>query len=230
MDYAFTSEQAKKLILDAPLKTRKVAYLLGITGIVLLVLLGQSYYGTTNDWTCELDKTDTEHSYACAELRNFTSCRTISGPLSAEISLNIKGEVRASANVTCPWTNGTSEIRICVAVVSLLCVVLGLLALSREDKSLAELQVNAAYFISLMLVIASVFDLVAISNSTTNNYTLCSLTGEYQLEAGISKERMDCFYDSFTNTAYVGFLSALLVFVSALQVKDWRQKLTLADK
>lgn len=229
MDYAYTSEQARKLILEAPLQTRKVAYLLGITGLVLLALLGQSYYGTSNEWTCELDQTDSKHAYACPELRKFTSCRTISGPLSALISLNIKGEVRASAIVNCPWENGTSEIRICVAVVALLCIAIGFIALSQENKGLAELQVNVSYFVTLMLLITSTFDLIAISNSSTNNYTLCSLTGEYQLEAGITKERMDCFHDFYTNTAYVGYLCAALVLISALQVKDWRQKLALVE-
>lgn len=155
------------------------------------------------------------------------SCRTLTGPLKAEILLNINDEVKASAYIVCPWENAISELRICFALGSALVVIIGLLSLANEDKKLADLHVNSAYFFTLLLVISSTFDLFAVSNSNTNNYSLCNLTNEFQVEDGVTGERLSCTHDIYNFTAYLGYTAAAALLASSFYLKGWKDNLSL---
>lgn len=227
MAFSNTSEQAKRLIFEAPDNTKKVLVILSAAFLALVVLLGLSYLGTGSSWTCELDSTDPKHNYICSELRVATSCRSLTGPIKAEILLDINSEVKASALVVCPWENAISELRLCFVLASMFTVLLGMLALSNESRKQAELHSNAAYFFALLLLISSTFDLFAIGDSSTNNYSLCTLTEEFQLEEGITGEQLACSYGLYSLTAYAGYLAAGLLLFAGLQVKEWRSTISL---
>lgn len=62
------------------------------------------------------------------------NCRTVSGPIQAEVMLNVDNEVQASALVQCPWEIAISELRICFALLSLLCTGIGLYAIRKKNK------------------------------------------------------------------------------------------------
>jgi len=221
------TEHAKRLILEAPDTTRKTCGVLLVSLILACLHVLLSFMGTGNSWTCEVDNQDPKHDYICKELRSSASCQVLTGPLKAEILLDVEGEVKASAYIVCPWENAMSELRLCFALGAGLCLLVGLLALAKEDKKLAELHTNAAYFFSLLLAIAATFDLYAISDSKTNNYSLCNLTNEFSVEDGVTGEMMDCSHELYNFTAYVGYLAAASVIVCAYYVKDWKENLVL---
>ncbi|CAG9325051.1 unnamed protein product [Blepharisma stoltei] len=223
----FSSEDAKRLIFEAPDTTRRTLFVLLFTFVCLIIHIYCTYLGTANSWTCELDSTDPKHNYVCKELMQKASCSTLTGPLKAEILLNINDEVKASALIVCPWENAISELRICFALGSALVVIIGLLSLSNEDKKLADLHINSAYFFTLLLVISSTFDLFAVSNSNTNNYSLCNLTNEFSVEDGISGEYLSCTHDIYNFTAYLGYVAAVMLLASSYYLKGWRDNLSL---
>ena len=98
----------------------------------------------------------------------------MTGPLKAEIILDIQTQAKASANIVCPWENAMSELRICFDIGSLLVLVIGIAALIKESKELADMHINSAYFFGLLMGIAATFDFFAISDSKTNNFSLCN--------------------------------------------------------
>ena len=61
----------------------------------------------------------------------------------------------------------------CFALGSGFVAILGLIALKRENRKLAELCLNSSYFFCLLLKIAAIFDFYAVSDSITNNYSVC---------------------------------------------------------
>ena len=191
------------------------------------MLLALSYLGTGSSWTCELDSTDPKHAYICKQLRKDASCISLTGPISAEIILDINSEVKASALIVCPWENAISELRVCFVLGALLIVVLGIAALSQEDRKMAEVHVNSAYFFSLLLAIAAFFDLYAVQDSIANNYSLCTLTDEFAVESGVTGERMDCSHEIYRLTAYAGYICSFTLIIAALQVKNWRSGLAM---
>ena len=141
--------------------------------------------------------------------------------------LNLNDEIKASALIVCPWENAISEIRVCFVLASLMIMVLSLSSISKEDKKLAELSINASYFFSLLLAIAGSFDLYAIEDSRANNFSLCNLTDHFALEAGVKGERMDCSHEIYSLTGYLGFICSFFVLNSALQLKSWKSSLGL---
>lgn len=169
-----SKDQAKKLILDSPDYTRKAAILLILSLLVLLIHLILSVLGTNTLWECELDSTNSKYSAICNKLIKTASCRNLTGPLKAEIILDIQTQAKASANIVCPWENAMSELRICFDIGSLLVLVIGIAALIKESKELADMHINSAYFFGLLMGIAATFDFFAISDSKTNNFSLCN--------------------------------------------------------
>lgn len=223
----YSSEQAKRLILEAPDNTRRTFItMLVVTGI-LAVLLVLSWFASGNSWTCELDNTDVKHAYVCKELRAATSCRSISGPIRAEIMLDINSEVKASALVVCPFENAISEIRICYVLASIMSVLIGMMALSSESRKRADMHINSAYFLCALLAIAATFDLFSIWDSEVNNENLCTLTEEFEMEEGVTNEKLACGYTFYYLTAYIGYFAAFAMAVSAHQISKWKSTLTL---
>lgn len=220
------SSQAKLNVLEAPDTTWKVLLLLFTTLATLFGMLVLSYLGSGSSWICEVDNDDPKHNYICSELRLATSCRTLSGPVQAEIILDIDGEAQASALVACPWENAISELRLCFVLASMFIVMVGLLALSNESRKQAELHYNAAWFFAVMLMISSSFDLFAVNDSSTNNSSLCTYTDAFQSNEGDTGESLACSYALFTFTAYAGYATAALLLYTAIQMKIWRSSLS----
>lgn len=227
LGFQSSTEHAKRLILEAPDNTRKTCFLLLATLLVISVHLVLSYLGTENSWTCELDNSKPEHLYICRELRKYASCRTLAGPLKAEIMLNVNDAVTASAYIVCPWENAVSELRLCFALGSVLCIMIGLMALAKEDRKLAEFHLNSSYFFCLLLGIAAFFDMYAVADSVTNNYALCNLTDEFTVEEGVKGESMSCTHYLYTVTGYVGLLTCGMFALGAYQMRNWKQNISL---
>jgi hypothetical protein len=223
------SEDAKRLILEAPDTTKKTSFFLFLTLVFLIGGLVLSWIGMGDSWVCELDSNSENHAFICRELRRLVGCTNISGPIHAEILLNVKGEVKASANIECSWDHAISELRVCFLLTSVLAVLLGLHALSRESKKNAELYVQASYFFVFLILMMSTFDLFAVANAENTNQDLCTLTGVFELSKGIEGEKLECTYDFFRITGVYGYLCALSLLVSALQVKTWSSNLSIDD-
>ena len=107
------SEDAKRLILEAPDTTKRTSIFLLISLCLLFGGLIFSWIGMGDSWTCELDSSEETHAFICRDLRSIIGCRNISGPIRAEILLNVKGEVKASASMECSWDHAISELRVC---------------------------------------------------------------------------------------------------------------------
>ena len=127
--------------------------------------------------------------------------------------------------IVCPWENAISELRICFILGAVLTIVIGVTALTKEDKKHAEVHTNAAYFFSLLLAIAASFDIYAVEDSIVNNYSLCTLSDEFTVESGVTGERMHCSHNLYRITGYAGYICSLLLIVAALQVKNWKNNL-----
>lgn len=222
-----TTMKTQKILKEGSESAKRASILLIITGFLLLLLLALSYIGTGTTWTCELDTTEGTNTKICQNLRKDASCMSLAGPLHAEILLNINNEVKASASIVCPWENAISEIRVCFILAGFLLIVLSLAAISKEDKKLAEMTVQASYFFSLLLAIAGSFDLYAVQDSVSNNFSLCNLTDHFSLEPGVKGERMECSHDLYLFTGYLGFVCSFFVLNSALQVKNWKFGLSI---
>ena len=218
---------AKRLLLEGNDRTKKTSIFLIVAGLSLVILFALSYLGTGSSWTCELDKTDEKHNYICKQLRKDASCISLTGPINAEIILDINNEVKSSELIICPWENAISELRVCFIFGALLIVGLGITALSKEDKNLAEVHISSAYFFSLLLAIAASFDLYAVEDSIINNFSLCNLTDEFAVEVGVTGERMDCSHALYKITGFAGFICSLTLIIAALQVKNWKNNLKI---
>ena len=221
-----STEQAKRLILEAPDNTRKTIFALLTSLVLLCLLLLLSYLGTGTSWTCELDSNEPSHDYICKELRRAANCRNLSGPIRTEILLDINSQVKASAMIVCPWENAISELRICFILTSILTVLLGFFAISKESKRQAELHSSSAYFFCLLLAIASTFDLYSIADAETNNYSLCNLVDEFEVAEGVTGERMNCTFRIYEFTAYIGYLAAASVLFAGYQVNQWKSQIS----
>ncbi|CAG9313276.1 unnamed protein product [Blepharisma stoltei] len=222
-----TTEDAKKLIFEANDTTRKTTFILLGTLAIIFIHLGLSVEGTGAAWECELDNSSPKHLYICKQLRQSASCRTLTGPLKAEILLNSNNEVKASAYIVCPWENAMTELRICFALGAGMALFIGLFSLMKEDKKLAEFHINSTIFFSLLLAIAATFDLFAISDSRNNNYAMCNLTNDFELQEGIVGEKIECTHTIYQVTGYLGYVAGGLLLVSAYYMKNWKNNLTL---
>lgn len=222
-----STANTKRLIMEGSEKAKKTSIFLLVSGFSLLLLLALSYLGTGNSWTCELDNTDPKHAYICKQLRKDASCTSLTGPISAEIILGINNEVKASALIVCPWENAISELRVCFALGAILIVAIGIVALAQKDKQLADVHINSSYFFSLLLAIAAFFDLYAVEDSVSNNYSLCNLTDEFAVANGVTGERMECSHELYKITAYLGIICSATLITAAFQVKSWRGTLGL---
>lgn len=220
-----TTANTKKIILEGSDRTKRTMILLLISGACLLTLLALSYIGISNSWLCELDNTDPKYNYICKQLRKDITCANIAGPLQIEIILDINNEVKASGLIVCPWENAISEIRICFILGAILVVFIGIVSVTKEDKKMAELHINSAYFFSLLLAIAGTFDLYAVQDSIVDNYSLCTLTNEYAVQNDIKSERMNCTYGLYKMTGYTGYLCSLTLIIAAFQIKEWKLNL-----
>lgn len=223
------SEDAKRLILEAPDTTKRTSVFLLLSLVLLAGGLGLSWVGMGDSWTCELDSSEPTHDFICRDLRRIIGCNNISGPVQAEILLNVKGEVKASAYMECSWDHAISELRVCFLLIAGLAVLLGLHALSRESKKDADFFVQASYFFVFLMIMTSTFDIFAVSDSETNNQDVCNLRGAFEMAKGIEGERLQCTYDFYRTTAFYGYLCALSLLVSAVQVKNWTATLSLDD-
>ena len=222
-----SKDHAKKLILDSPDYTRKAAIVLLLSLIVLFMHLVLGLLGTNTNWQCELDSTEFKYEAICNKLMKNASCRILTGPLKAEIILDIQTEAKASADITCPWENAMSELRICFDIGGILVLLIGLLSLIKESKNLAEMHITSGYFFSLLMCIAATFDFLAISDSKVNNFSLCNWTEEINLGSGVSKEHLECTYTVYEITAYFGYFSACAVLLSSYMVTVWKRHLVL---
>lgn len=223
------SEDAKRLILEAPDTTKRTSIFLLISLLLLSGGLILSYKGLGDSWTCELDSSEETHAFICRDLRSIIGCRNISGPIRAEILLNVKGEVKASAYMECSWDHAISELRVCFLLSAGLAVLLGLHALSRESKKNAELLIKVCYFFVFLMVMMSTFDLFAVRDAQSNNQDVCTLSGAFEMAKGIEGERLECQYDFFKITGAYGYICALSLFISAIQVRIWSNNLSMDD-
>ena len=217
----FLGEDAKRLIFEAPDSTKRTNVFLIITLFLLTGGLYLSFKGVGDIWTCELDSTQENFAFICRDLRSLLGCRNISGPVKAEILLNVKGEVRASAYMECSWDHAMSELRVCFLLSSGLAVVLALNALVYNKKKNAEVFIQASYFFVFLLIMMSTFDLFAVRDAENNNQDVCTLSGAFEMAKGIEGERLECNYDFFRLTALYSYLCAFSLLLSSLQVKQW---------
>jgi hypothetical protein len=222
-----SKDQAKKLILDSPDYTKKAAIVLLIGLIVIFLHLILSFVGTENSWTCELDSTSGNYPSVCKKLVKIASCRSLTGPLKADVVLDVQSTAKASAEIICPWESAISELRICFDIGGFLVVLIGLAAIIKENRNLADLHINSAYFFGLLISIAAFFDFLAISDSKNNNYSLCNWTEEINLGNGVSREHLECSYILYEFTGYVGVLSSFMVFLSSYMISTWKKHLVL---
>jgi hypothetical protein len=223
------SEDAKRLILEAPDSTKRTSVFLILTLILLAGGLGLSFVGMGDSWRCDLDSTDPTHAFICRDLRSIVGCRNISGPIRAEILLNVKGEVKASAYMECSWDHAISELRVCFLLTAGLAVLLGLHALSRENRKNAELFIQACFFFVFLIIMSSTFDIFSVRDAQTNNQDVCTLSGAFELAKGIEGERLECNYEFFRVTALYGYLCALSLLISGVQMKNWMATLAVDD-
>ena len=220
------SEDAKRLILEAPDSTRKTSVFLFVSLALLIGGLVLSWKGMGDSWNCELDSSDTTHAFICRDLRSIVGCRNISGPVHAEILLNVKGEVKASAYMECSWDHASSELRVCFLVTAGFSVLIGLHALSQESRKKAETFIQSCYFFVFLIAMTSTFDLFSVRNSQTSNQDVCTLSGAFEMAKGIEGERLECKYDFFKATGLYGYLCALSLLISAIQVKYWSTRIS----
>jgi len=225
--FQHSTEKAKKLILEAPDNTKKAYLVLLVTLAMLLLQLFASYMGMGSSWTCRLDNSDPAHPDICNYLRSVASCRLLTGPLKAQVTLDINNQAKASAEIVCPWENASSELRICFSVAAALSVVVGLSALSKESKKLSELHINSAYFFMFLLGLASTFDLFAVQQSEEDNYLLCNLSNELVPKEGVNGESMECNHYLYNFTAYFGYFIAGALLYSTYNMKVWKDNLSL---
>lgn len=224
---ADSKEQAKKLMLESPDYTRKAAIVLLLGLAVVFLSLVLSFIGTETKWVCDLDSANPKYEAICSKLIKTASCRNLKGPLRADIILDIQTEAKASAEIICPWENAMSEMRICFEFGCLLVLIVGLGALIKESRYLADLHINSSYFFSLLVAIAATFDRFAINDSKVNNFYLCNWTEEINLGSGVTKEHLNCGYGSFEFTSYLGYFSACMVLFSSYMIGVWRKHLVL---
>ena len=224
---ADSKDQARKLILDSPDYTRKAAIALLLSLIVLFLHLVLSLLGTDTNWTCELDSTNPKYEAICNKLLKTASCRNLTGPLRADIILDIQTEAKASAEIICPWENAMSELRICFDIGSILALLIGLGSIIKENRGLADMHINSAYFFSLLMAIAATFDFFAINDSKINNYSLCNWTEDISLGSGVTREHLQCSYGMYEITAYMGYFATASVLLASYMVTIWKRHLVL---
>ena len=221
------SEDAKRLLLEAPDTTRRTSVFLLISLLLLVGGLILSWKGMNVSWICELDSSEEIHASVCKNLRRIVGCRNISGPVYAEILLNVRGEVKASAFMECPWDHAISELRVCFLLSASLAVLMGLHALSKESKKNAELFIQVCFFFVFLIAMMSTFDLFSVTDAQSNNQDVCTLSGAFEMAQGIEGESLNCNYDFFKITGFYGYLCTLSLLISALQVKSWSNYLSL---
>jgi hypothetical protein len=225
----FLGEDAKRLVFEAPDSTRRTSIFLLVSLLLLSGGLYLTFKGIGDTWTCELDSSQENFAFICRDLRSLLGCRNISGPVKAEILLNVKGEVRASASVECSWDHAISEIRVCFLLTSSLAVILGLNALFYNKRKNADVFIQSSYFFVFLLIMMSTFDLFAVRDASNNNQDVCTLSGAFEMAKGIEGERLECNYDFFKMTALYGYICAFSLVVSGLQVKHWLATSDLDD-
>lgn len=214
-------EDAKRLIFEAPDSTKRTSFFLIISLLLISGGLYLTYKGLGDVWTCELDSTQENFAFICRDLRSLLGCRNISGPVKAEILLNVKGEVRASAYMECSWDHAISELRVCFLLSSGLAIIMGLSALLYSRKKNAEVFIQACYFFVFLLIMMSTFDLFAVRDASRNNQDVCTLSGAFEMAKGIEGERLQCDYEFYRLTALYGYVCAFSLILSGLQMKHW---------
>ena len=217
----FLGEDAKKLIFEAPDSTKRTSLFLILSLLLISGGLYLSFKGLGDVWTCELDSTQENFAFICRDLRSLLGCRNISGPVKAEILLNVKGEVRASAYMECSWDHAISELRVCFLLSSGLAILMGLSALLYTKRKNAEVFIQASYFFVFLLIMMSTFDLFAVRDASRNNEDVCTLSGAFEMAKGIEGERLQCDYEFYRMTALYGYVCAFSLILSGLQMKHW---------
>lgn len=106
---------------------------------------------------------------------------------------------------------------------------MGLHALSQESKKNADLYIQASYFFVFLIAMMSTFDLFAVRDAKMNNQDVCTLSGAFEMAKGIEGERLECRYDFFRMTGMYGYLCAISLLISAIQIKNWSNNLSLDD-
>eukprot|EP00331_Platyophrya_macrostoma_P012225 CAMPEP_0176420348 /NCGR_PEP_ID=MMETSP0127-20121128/8558_1 /TAXON_ID=938130 /ORGANISM="Platyophrya macrostoma, Strain WH" /LENGTH=199 /DNA_ID=CAMNT_0017800937 /DNA_START=46 /DNA_END=641 /DNA_ORIENTATION=+ len=183
---------AKKILYEGDNSSKSTYVTLLFALISLLLLLALCFFGTSDVWDCELDRQDTKYAEICRELRKAVNCRTITGPLKAEVLLNVDHRIKASADVVCPWEIAVSELRVCFCLLALLSVGIGMYAVRRESKKYADLYYQAGLFLTVVLAISSLFDWISINDAKINNHNFCTLSDEFQLHNNVIGESLVC--------------------------------------
>jgi len=194
-----------------------------VTLIALVVVVCLSIYSMRDEWICELDSDDPKHDVICRELRKAVNCRTtVASPIRAETNLIINNQVKASSLTVCGWDIASSELRVCFVLVSIACVIVGMNAVKNENKKKAELHAQLALFFGILLLIAGFFDWVAISDSQTNNYSLCNLKDEFTVDKNVQSESMICSYGVYYLTSLATVISGGMMIFSSITVNQWK--------
>ncbi|EGR33867.1 hypothetical protein IMG5_034150, partial [Ichthyophthirius multifiliis] len=147
--------------------------------IALFILLVMSVSGISDVWNCILEKDNHQNKQLCMAVRKKLNCKTVQGPLNGLISLHTDQNANATAEISCPWQSGISEIRICFILSSIVSIILAALALKKEDKEYSNMHTVSAMFLSVLMIISALFDYISIRNSLINNYNLCNLKEEF---------------------------------------------------
>mmetsp|Transcript_27495 Transcript_27495/g.31698 ORF Transcript_27495/g.31698 Transcript_27495/m.31698 type:complete len:237 (+) Transcript_27495:32-742(+) len=220
-------EEAKRIMFEADDTTRATFFSSIAALLSLVVMLVVSLLGIQESWTCELDSDSAGHAHICPELEKSFSCgRSIAGPIKSEVLLAIGNQVEASAFIVCPWEHAISELRVCFIFVSLMSVLCGLLAIKKENRRYAELHCYSACFFAGLLFIAAFFDYLSVSDSQLDNESYCNNRNEFPVGADVKEGSMVCTFTLYNFTTILGFVSALLMSLSAFMVSSWKSTLT----
>ena len=148
--------------------------------VFLILLLALTAFYLKDRKECEIDSEDAQHDYICKELQKTLNCRkTIDSPLRVEVMLSFDTQVKASFLVMCGWEVATSELRACFTLISLYAVWSAFAAMRENDKRRAEMYGQSGFFFGILLLIGSLFDVIAIWDSQMNNVNVCALQDEF---------------------------------------------------
>ncbi|KAM3139355.1 hypothetical protein pb186bvf_008575 [Paramecium bursaria] len=226
--------QAKKLLYESDNNTKR-SFIFSLIALTLLfLLLFFSLVGSDDKWTCEIESANNRGGYICTEMRRTMNCKTISGPIRSEIFLKVRKDLQASAIIECPWEIAISEIRLCYILLAILGTLTGIYALKKTNKKYAELSFQISLAFSALLVIqncqqqliSAYFDYVSIRTSQINNYNLCNLQEEFQVENNM-KGQMQCSFTFYDTTVMLEVASAIALIINAIQINQWRSRQAL---
>lgn len=200
--------------------SRTVKIFLFFALFVTFVHLGLSLFGT-EDWSgCEEEASDLIRKKICEDFMRNVNCKKLERPVKGQIVMEDKMGKKTVGEVLCGWENAMTEIRICFDFGCLLAVGTAIAALCKKSRYLAELSLNGSYFFVLLLTVVSLFDYLAVQESKTANFLLCTLDEELDSN-GITTKNLIFSYTLFNFTVFWGFFTSLCLVFTSYLIRAW---------